>query len=124
MPPGCSTCESYEAYLRDHGFRVQVAQVIDMSEVRSRYHIPRTFLAPQVGIVDGMFFEGHVPSADVRQLLNPRNRGRARGLIVPGTPRGAPGLSAAVTEPYTVYLVRPGGIIQPVKTYNHSLHWR
>lgn len=122
MPPDCSTCRQYEAYLRNHGFRVQAIEVGDMAAIRARYRIPRTFEAPQVVIIEGLFFEGHVPARDVRQFLEPRNQGRARGLIVPGTPRGAPGLSSAFAEPYTVYLVRGGGLIQPVKTYNHGFH--
>jgi hypothetical protein len=39
--------------------------------------------------VAGYFIEGHVPAEDIRQLL--RDKPKARGLAVPGLPRGSPG---------------------------------
>jgi hypothetical protein len=122
MPANCSTCEKYAEYLKGHGFRVKVDSAESLAEIRSRYHIPAVFRAPHVAVVDDMFIEGHVPASNIRQLLDARNRGRAKGILVPGTPKGAPGLSSAFPEPYTVYLVRGGGLLQPIQNYNHGYH--
>ena len=123
MPPGCDTCEAYFEYLQDHGFRVMPGASEDLAGVRSQFRLPRSFRAPQTGVIGGLYVEGHVPAADIRNLIEGRNRGRVLGLAVPGLPKGAPGLGAALPEPFTVYRVLPSGLLQPLITYNDRLHF-
>jgi hypothetical protein len=40
-------------------------------------------------VVAGYFVEGHAYAEDIRELL--RDKPKARGIAVPGLPRGAPG---------------------------------
>jgi hypothetical protein len=123
MLPGCDTCEAYFEYLQKHGFRVVRGGSADLAGVRARFRLPRSFRAPQTGVISGLYVEGHVPAADIRDLIAKRNRGRALGLVVPGRPRWAPGLSTGLPEPFTVYMVQPSGLLQPLITYNDQLHF-
>jgi hypothetical protein len=61
-----------------------------MAAVKRRLAVPHDLEARHTGVVDGYFIEGHVPAGDIVQLL--KERPKARGLAVPGAPRGAPGL--------------------------------
>jgi len=124
MKSDCSTCQNYAHYLGDHGFRVQLGSEAELRAVRERARLPRMFQAPQVAVVEDWLIVGPVPAADIHDLLNWRNRSHARGLVVPGMPRGAPGVNAAIPEPFTVYLIRGSGLVQPLKTYNHVHYWR
>jgi hypothetical protein len=123
MVPGCDSCEAYFEYLQEHGFRAEHGGAADLADVRARFHLPRSFRALQTGVIGGLYVEGHVPAADIRDLIAKRNRGRAVGLVVPGLPKWAPGLSAGLPEPFTVYMVRPSGLLQPLITYNDRLHF-
>jgi hypothetical protein len=123
MQPDCGTCQRYAEYLRNHGFRVQAGPASELPALRARFRVPRPFRALHIGIVEGLFIEGHVPTSDIREFLAPRNRGRVRGLVVPGVPRDGPGLSDPIPDPFTVYLVRGSGLVQPFRTYNHIHYW-
>ena len=52
-------------------------------------NVPTGLESVHTARVAGYFIEGHVPAEDIKLLL--RERPRARGLAVPGLPRGAPG---------------------------------
>ncbi len=71
--------------------------------------------------MQGLFVEGPVPAADIRRMLE-HHRG-VLGVVVPGAPEGAPGLDTALPVPFTVYLVRSAGLMQPLHTYNHPMHF-
>jgi hypothetical protein len=123
MPTICESCERYAQYLRSHGFRVSVAADRPLESLRAEFPAPSALRSSQIGVVNGLFVEGHVPAADIHRLLARRYRGRALGLIVPGRPPGAPGVNAALPEPFTVFLVRPGGLAHPVRTYDHYVNF-
>ena len=78
-------------HLRQAGFVVTVEDKpqAEMPRIKRWLNVPRALESVHTARVGPYFVEGHVPAEDVVQLL--RERPRARGLAVPGLPRGAPG---------------------------------
>jgi len=89
-PKVCLACLEWAEHLRQNGFTVSVEETRDMAAVKKRHRIAPDLEARFTAVVAGYFVEGHVPAEDVKELL--KERPRARGLAVPGAPRGAPGL--------------------------------
>lgn len=89
-PKVCLACIEWAEHLRQNGFPVTVDGTQDMAAVKRRYRIAPDLEARHTAVVGGYFVEGHVPAEDIKQLL--LEKPAARGLAVPGGPRGAPGL--------------------------------
>jgi hypothetical protein len=89
-PKVCLACLEYAEHLRQNGFSVTVDDTQDLVAVKKRHRIAADLEARHTAVVAGYFIEGHVPAEDVKQLL--LEKPKARGLAVPGAPRGAPGL--------------------------------
>jgi hypothetical protein len=66
-----------------------------------------------------MFIEGPVPAREIHLALTWRAQYHIRGLVVPGVPRGSPGNDAFLPQRYTVFVVRDGGIIQPLVEHDN-----
>lgn len=92
VPKVCLACIDWAEHLRQHGFRVTVQETDDLDAVKRRLGVPSGVQARMTARVAGYFVEGHVPAADIKELL--RERPKARGLAVPGLPMGAPGNEA------------------------------
>ncbi len=105
--PTCGCCTAWAEIMQRNGFRVQMRNVSDLMAIKAEYNVPEGLMACHTAVVDGYVIEGHVPVQDVVRLL--RERPNALGIAVPGMPRGAPGMDAPVTDPYTVYLFDEGG---------------
>lgn len=90
VPKVCLACIEWAEHLRQHGFTVTVDDTQDVASIKKRYRIAADLEARHTAVVAGYFIEGHVPAEDVKQLLT--EKPKARGLAVPGAPRGAPGL--------------------------------
>lgn len=88
-PKVCLACLEYAEHLRQHGFSVKVDDTQDLAALKKRYRIGPDLEARFTAVVSGYFIEGHVPAEDIKQLL--LEKPKARGLAVPGAPRGAPG---------------------------------
>lgn len=89
-PAPCLACIDWAEHLRQHGFRVEVREVADVGVVKRRLKVPPQVESRPTASVAGYFVEGHVPAEDILTLL--KEKPKARGLAVPGLPRGAPGL--------------------------------
>lgn len=91
-PSPCIACIDWATHLRQRGLSVQVKELTqaELDGVKERLRIPAGLRSRHTAAVAGYFIEGHVPVDDILELL--RDRPRARGLAVPGLPRGAPGL--------------------------------
>ena len=63
--------------------------VADMPRLKRWLNVPAELESVLTAKVAGYFIEGNVPVEDILQLLN--EKPRARGLAVPGLPRGSPG---------------------------------
>jgi hypothetical protein len=94
-------------HLRANGFRVKPVAVEDTAVERKRHGIPESLGGCHTGVVAGYAIEGHVPAKDIWRLL--KEKPDARGLAVPGMPRGSPGMEAAKTDPYDVLLIDRNG---------------
>jgi hypothetical protein len=122
MQGDCATCLEWIKYLNRHGFRAIVGEESKWQEIRSRVRLPPAFRAPHTALVEGLFVEGHVPAREIHKILQSRPAYGVKGLVVAGTPAGAPGVNAALPEPYTVFLVHESGLMKPVAHYNHAPH--
>jgi hypothetical protein len=89
MPKPCLACIDWGAYLADRGFKVVYKASDDMAAVKRRLKVPPEVESVHTATVGGYFVEGHAHAEDIQELL--RDRPKARGIAVPGLPRGAPG---------------------------------
>jgi hypothetical protein len=88
-PKVCLACIDWADHLREHGFKVSFHGTDDMAAVKRRYKVPEDMESVHTAVVGRYFVEGHVPAEDIKLLL--KEKPKARGLAVPGLPRGAPG---------------------------------
>lgn len=89
VPSPCLACIDWAEYLRQNGFTVTLTETADMAAVKRRLKVPPALESVHTARVAGYFVEGHVPADDIKELL--KEKPKARGLTVPGLPRGAPG---------------------------------
>lgn len=89
MPSPCLACIDWGSYLADRGFRVVYKETADMAAVKKRLKVPAAVESVHTAVVGGYFVEGHAYAEDIHELL--RDKPKARGIAVPGLPRGAPG---------------------------------
>lgn len=89
MPAPCLACIEWADHLRQNGFPVALREEADMAAVKRRLKVPPDVESVHSATVAGYFVEGHVPADDIKELL--REKPKARGIAVPGLPRGAPG---------------------------------
>lgn len=92
VPKVCLACIEWAEHLRQNGFTVTLDDAQEMAAIKQRYRIGADLEARHTALVAGYVIEGHVPADDIKLLL--KERPKARGLAVPGSPRGAPGLDA------------------------------
>ncbi|OHC64054.1 MAG: metal-binding protein [Rhodocyclales bacterium RIFCSPLOWO2_02_FULL_63_24] len=99
-PSPCLSCIDWADHLRKSGFEVTMTEtlVANMPRLKRWLNVPSELESVHTAKVAGYFIEGHVPAEDIIQLL--KEKPTARGLAVPGLPRGAPGreLSNPVCE--------------------------
>src|SRR5690606_38171248 len=92
------------------GFQVR-AHDIGNTDARQRLGMPLKYGSCHTALVGGYAIEGHVPARDIQRLL--KERPRAVGLAVPGTPIGSPGVDGPEyggrRDPYGVLLVHHDG---------------
>jgi hypothetical protein len=94
-------------HLKANGFAVKVQEVNDTGDYEKQYRVPRSMVSCHTAVVNGYTIEGHVPAAEIKRLLN--ERPKAVGLAVPGMPVGSPGMEAAHSEAYSVFVFDESG---------------
>jgi hypothetical protein len=119
MPSDCGTCRRWMEYLAARGFRTQLGDLSQWPAVRERFALPPGSLSSHTAVVEGMFIEGPVPAREIHLALAWRDQYHIRGLFVPGVPRGSPGRDSLLPQPYTVFVVRDGGRIQPLVEHDN-----
>lgn len=104
--PNCGCCQDWVLHMEQNGFAVTVHDTGN-SAVRARLGIPARLGSCHTALVEGYALEGHVPAADVHQLL--RQKPKALGIAVPGMPVGSPGMDGPAyggrKDPYEVLLI-------------------
>lgn len=90
-PSPCLACIDWAEHLRGAGFVVTLEDkpLAEMPRIKRWLGVPSALESVHTARVAGYFIEGHVPAQDILLLL--KERPKARGLAVPGLPRGAPG---------------------------------
>ena len=87
--------------------------------MRRQLKMAPNFRGLHIGIVNGLYVEGHVPSSDIHLVLRRPDHGHIRGLVVPGFPPGAPGIKAVFAKQFVVYAVYDSGLMRPLTIHNH-----
>lgn len=119
MHADCESCRRWIEHLAASGFRTEVGREADWPAVRARFVVPREFQSSHTAIVNGLFIEGPVPASDIHRALKWHSSYHIKGLVVPGVPRGSPGMESPLPLPYTVFAVREGGRIQEFAEHGH-----
>lgn len=89
LPSPCLACIEWGVHLMDNGFKVVYRETADMAALKKSLKVPKDVESVHTAKVGKYFVEGHVPADDIKSLL--AEKPRARGIAVPGLPRGAPG---------------------------------
>jgi hypothetical protein len=105
--PTCGCCGKWVEHLKANGFTVKVQEVNDTSAYERQYRVPRSMVSCHTAVVNGYTIEGHVPAAEIKRLLS--ERPRVVGLAVPGMPVGSPGMDAAHSDAYSVFVFDESG---------------
>ena len=105
--PICGCCTDWIKHLRQNGFSVKAHDVADASEYRAKFGVPDQLGSCHTAMVGGYAIEGHVPAREIKRLL--AEKPKAKGLAVPGMPRGSPGMEGPVGDPYEVLLFQASG---------------
>jgi hypothetical protein len=115
--PTCGCCGKWVEHMRANGFKVEVTEVQDTAETRRKYGVPEELRSCHTAVVDGYALEGHVPAADVKQLL--QSRPKAKGIAVPGMPMGSPGMEVegGKRQAFQVMLFNANGALGQFNKY-------
>jgi hypothetical protein len=117
--PYCGCCTGWVEHLRATGFEPVVQDVDDLGPLAAKLGIPKQARSCHTGVIAGYFVEGHVPSTDIRKLLN--QRPSARGIAVPGMPIGSPGMEQEERrDPYDTLLIGTDGQSRIFTSHNRS----
>ena len=101
--PSCGCCGAWVDHMRSAGFRVEVADITDLSPIKNKLGVFPELWSCHSAVIDGYVIEGHVPAREVIRLL--RDRPKAIGLAVPGMPIGSPGMEqGSRRDPFQVIL--------------------
>lgn len=95
--PTCGCCKAWVAHLQKNGFEVVTNDVADTTAIRKKMGLADQYGSCHTAKLGDYVIEGHVPSEDIRKLL--QDKPKARGLAVPGMPLGSPGMEG--TGPFT-----------------------
>lgn len=78
-----------------------------LDAISAKYGVPSQLRSCHIALVQGYVIEGHVPAREIKRLL--AEQPKARGLAVPGMPRGSPGMEGPRSDPYAVLLIGNDG---------------
>jgi len=87
----CGCCAKWVEHVKAAGFEARVHDEESMDGLKDELGVPQEVRSCHTAVVGGFLIEGHVPAADIRQLLT--RRPKAAGLAVPGMPAGTPGMA-------------------------------
>ena len=106
--PTCGCCTLWVEHMKKSGFSVEVHEVRNVMPFRQRFGVPDAMGSCHTAVVGGYAIEGHVPAADIKQLL--REKPKAAGLAVPGMVQGSPGMEQGQgKDPYNTLLFSADG---------------
>ena len=107
--PSCGCCKQWVDHLRTNGFAPDVHDRSDMDALKDSLGVPATLRSCHTAVVAQYVIEGHVPAADVMQLLATKPA-KTMGLAAPGMPAGSPGMEmGGRVDHYDVIAFASGG---------------
>ncbi len=101
----CGCCEGFISELK-RDFDVDVRVMDDISTIKDQYNIPLEMQSCHTTVIGDYFIEGHVPIEAIDELLE--TMPDVEGIILPGMPAGAPGMSGAKKAPFQIYSLKDG----------------
>lgn len=108
--PTCGCCAKWAEHMRAHGFAVEEIGTEDMDAVKSEHGVPAAAQSCHTALVDGLVVEGHVPAADILDLLaDDDRRAGVTGIAVPRMPLGSPGMDFGREQRYASYVFDADG---------------
>lgn len=114
----CGCCLSWMKALEAKGFSPTSEDMFGGALTRFKLEngVPQRMISCHTALIEGYVIEGHVPTADIRRLLE--ERPEAVGLAVPGMPYGSPGMGPEENrEAYDVFLIRSDGSTEIFTSY-------
>lgn len=107
--PSCKCCGKWVDHLEDAGFVVNTRKRLQLDAIKQEFGIEPRYQSCHTGVVDGYFFEGHIPARVITQFLEEKPID-AVGLAVPGMPIGSPGMEMGErVDSYDVLLMKSDG---------------
>jgi hypothetical protein len=70
--PTCGCCANWVEHMREHGFKVAVHDMEDVSPIKAKHGVTDQLASCHTATIGGYVVEGHVPAADVQRLLRER----------------------------------------------------
>jgi len=114
--PTCGCCSKWIKHLQESNFVVKDFVTNDVQVIKDKYGVPSEMASCHTAIVNGYVVEGHVPAADIKQLLKVKSN--VIGISVPGMPVGTPGMDmGGRKDPYQVVSFDKAKNFQVVKSY-------
>ncbi len=105
--PHCGCCGKWIDHMKSNGFKVEIHDVEDVPGNRKKLGMPEKFASCHTAKIGAYLVEGHVPAADVKQML--KEKPKALGIAVPSMPAGSPGMDIPNSPPYETLLVQSDG---------------
>ncbi len=115
--PSCGCCSGWIKHLQEHQFNVIDIKTNNMNKLKQKYGIPSKLASCHTAIIDDYVIEGHVPAADIKQLLS--QKPNIIGLTVPEMPVGTPGMEMGNRkDPFSVLTFDKDGNTTIFKQYD------
>lgn len=100
LSPSCGCCTEYVAYLRRHGWTVEVVEEPDIGAFQDERGVPEDARGCHTMLIGGYLVDGHVPLPAIERLLE--ERPAVDGIGLPGMPMGSPGMTGTAAGPLAV----------------------
>ena len=104
--PNCGCCSDHAAYLREHGFTVDIVEATDLQAIKNQHGVPDALAGCHTILAENYVIEGHVPAAAIKKLL--AERPTIKGISLPGMPMGSPGMNGEKEGPFEVVVLEEG----------------
>jgi hypothetical protein len=98
--PTCGCCADWVTHIEKAGFRTEVQDLPDLTQVKQRLGVPNGLDSCHTSMVGDYVVEGHVPASTMLRML--REKPAIAGIAVPGMPMGSPGMEGPWKDPYDV----------------------
>lgn len=106
--PGCGCCDSYAAYMEEHGYQITLVDDPDFHKRSVAAGVPQQGVGCHLAQVDGYYVSGLVPADIVERLVT--ERPDITGITLPGMPGNAPGMAPQKTGILKTYAFGKAGI--------------